>query len=124
MLLVGVFWGDGFKGAVLAVVVEGKKGSEKGWTFPGLEEEVAGEGLVSVFVVGWGGVDGAAFGVDGTVATVRVVVLIEGVVCRPERRAISVRRQPVQIMIVEILKSRWLQEQVVGEDAGGRGSDV
>lgn len=78
------------------MVVLGKKGSEKGWTFPGLAEEVAGDGAVSVFVVGWGGVDGAALGVDGTVATVRVFLTVL------ERRARSVRRQPVQIMVVEI----------------------
>lgn len=93
MLLVGGL--EGVKGAVFADVVEGKKGSEKGWTFPGLAEEVAGDGLVSVFVVGWGGFDGAALGVDRTVATVRVCLIVV-----LESRARSVRRQPVQIMAV------------------------
>lgn len=59
----------------MAETVEGKKGSEKGWDLPGVEEDVAGEGSVSVFVVDLGGIDGAALDVEGTVAIDRVIVI-------------------------------------------------
>lgn len=57
---------------VVEAVVDGKKGSEKGWVAPGVEEEIAaGAGPLAAGVVDEGGVDGAAFLVAGTVATVR-----------------------------------------------------
>ncbi|MBA7495350.1 hypothetical protein ES702_05932 [subsurface metagenome] len=93
-----VIFCEGAAGLVFAVTVEGKNASEKGWVVPGVAEEVVGEGLVSVFVVDGGGVDGAAFGVEGTVATVRMDRwrVLEGW----ERRARSVLLQLVQIMVV------------------------
>lgn len=87
MLLVILRVGEA--GTAFAVVVEGKKGSENGCDLPGVEEEVAAGGAVSVFVVGLGGTAGAALGVAGIVATVRIVDF-------DEKRARSVRRQLLQ----------------------------
>ena len=65
---------EGAMGVEEVLVVGGKKGSEKGWVAPGVEELIAlGEEVPAVVVEG-GGVAGAAFGVEGTVAMVRMDV--------------------------------------------------
>lgn len=127
------FWGaegvglgeEGALGWVVAVVVEGKKGSEKGWDLPGVEDVVAAGGVLGD-VVDCGGVDGAAFLVDGTVATVRMTVL-DGTsvgVCefvRVDMRVRSVRRQLVQSMTVEIevvLARKGSRQQKVTDNHG------
>jgi len=74
-------------------------GVENGCEIPGVDDDKAGGGSLGVVVVG-GGCDGAAFGVDGTVATVRDV-LDEGI--RREKRERRLRRHEVQSMVAALL---------------------
>lgn len=76
-------------------------GEERGWEMPGVEEDVAGVG--EDWLVGGGGwCEGAALGVEGTVATERRVVRgRKAEVVVKGRRVRSVRRQDAQrVMLV------------------------
>lgn len=78
-----VFWGD-------------ISGVENGWEAVGFDEEVAG---VACCAVGGGGFAGAAFGVDGTVATLR-----NGVKVGEGRRRVlmKARRQAAQTVMLAV----------------------
>lgn len=93
-------------------------GVENGCEIPGVDDDKAGGGSLGS-VVGGGGCDGAAFGVDGTVATVREV-LDEGI--WGEKRESRLRRHEVQSMAAALLGDYAFQTALNSDTVSEAGS--